>query len=1187
MKDEMKPIEELLPYLQSLNVKLWVEDGKLKYRAPKGALTEAIATELKERKSEILNLLGSSYRSPIQPVPDQESYELSHSQQRLWVLSQIDEGTAAYNIPLHQLIEGELVLDSLREAFNRIIQRHESLRTTFITVDGSPRQKVHDKVNFTFVFQDLTVLPGPEETARKMGHEHALGTFDLEKDVLFRVSVLKLADKKHVLLFTIHHIIADGVSIGLLAKEISLFYESISNEKPNPLPPLRIQYRDYAYWQNDLLMNEEVVVHRNYWHKKLSGKIPVLDLPLDFSRPPVQAFNGKEIPFYINKEQLNRLNIFCRQQNVSLFMVLLAALKVLLYRYTGQDDIVVGSPIAGRSHIDLEGQIGLYLNTLPFRSRVNGGLSFKDFLGQVRQTALEAYDHEVYPFDRLVDELNIERDLSRSPMFDVMIILQNQEDPGFVFEKVKVLPFFDHPGTSKLDLTFCFKEMDDGLILCIEYNTDLFMEGRIKGIGNHLIELLKNIVAGPDQCLDLINIMPLSERKQLIYDFNNTALESSIHKTKTIVDLFEDQVERSPDDVAIMSPSVDLHGKDRQFTYRELNSRANQLAHHLMSLGVESGVMVGVCMERTLEMFVGLLGILKAGGIYVPLDPAYPKERLGFMLDDAQLSILVTQESLVADMYEILNTESKIQKPILVCPDKDWPVISQSGNEGPVKGAESGEAAYVIYTSGSTGKPKGVQINHNSLVNFLTSMLKEPGLLKQDVLLAVTTLSFDISALELFLPLIAGARVVLADRETASDGLRLIEVLNKYGVTVMQATPATWRLLLTAGWKGGPRFKIISGGEALSRDLSQQLLKRGSSVWNLYGPTETTIWSTIFRVEDKQKNSFAGNAYVPIGRPIANTELYILDRKLQPVPIGVFGELHIGGAGLARGYLNRQELTEEKFISNPFQVLEDENPEAGSGRKISDRLYKTGDLVRYLPDSNIEFVGRMDYQVKVRGFRIEAGEIEAGLLTHSAVKQTVVIVREDNPDDKRLVAYIVENANTKLKGRESELRSFLMEKLPDYMVPSVFVILDSLPLTNNGKVDRKALPMPGQIMTDEKTAYIAPRNDIEQSIADAWQEELNAEKVGIYDDFFELGGHSLKATKVLFKLRRDMKVDVRLVDFFRKPTVAGLAEIVSKKDKLKYDKIQSLDDISTELMNEETRYNKIAPVTLEEMELLK
>lgn len=1174
MKYEMKTIEELLPYLQSLNVKLWVEDGKLRYRAPKGAMTATIASELKERKSEILNFLSRSYGSPIQPVPDQESYELSHAQQRLWVLSQIEEGTAAYNIPLHQLIEGELAPDCLREAFNRIIQRHESLRTSFITVDGEPRQKVHDKVNFTFAFQDLSGLLDSEETARKMGHEHALKPFDLEKDVLFRVSVLKLTDKKHVLLFTIHHIIADGVSIGLLVKEISLFYESIKNERPNPLLPLRIQYRDYAYWQNALLVNEEVTVHRNYWHKKLSGKIPVLDLALDFPRPPVQSFNGKEIHFNINKEQLNRLHIFCRQQNVSLFMALLAALKVLLYRYTGQDDIVVGSPIAGRNHMDLEGQIGLYLNTLPFRSRVNGELSFKDFLGQVRQTALEAYDHEVYPFDRLVDELNIERDLSRSPMFDVMIILQNQDDSGFVFEKVKVLPFFDHPGTSKLDLTFCFKEINDGLVLCIEYNTDLFMDDRIKRMGNHLIELLNNIVADPYQCLDLINIMSRSERKQLICDFNNTALEFPRHQT--IVDLFEAQVERVHDDVAIMSPSVSLHGKDRQFTYRELNSRANQLAHHLRSLGVESGVMVGVCMERALEMLVGLLGILKSGGTYVPLDPAYPKERLGFMLDDAQLSILVTQEKLVADMTEILNTKSKIQKPILVCLDKDWPVISQMDSKNPVKGAKSdklGEAAYVIYTSGSTGKPKGVQINHDSLVNFLTSMLKEPGLLKQDILLAVTTLSFDISALELFLPLIAGAKVILANRETASDGLRLIEVLNRYGVTVMQATPASWRLLLAAGWKGNPSFKIISGGEALSRDLSQQLLKRGSSVWNLYGPTETTIWSTIFRVEDKLKNIFDGEAYVPIGRPIANTQIFILDRKLQPVPIGVFGELYIGGAGLARGYLNRPELTAEKFIPNPF-------------KGASDRLYKTGDLARFLQDGNIEFKGRLDYQVKIRGFRIETGEIEATLTAHPNVKEAVVIVREDHPDDKCLVAYVVEDGNAELKGQETELRNILREKLPEYMVPSAFVIMDSLPLTQNGKVNRQALPIPGQFVTDDKTPYVAPRSDIEQSIADAWKEVLNVERVGIYDDFFELGGHSLKATKVLFKIRRDMKVDIRLVDLFRKPTVSGLADIVHKKHKLKFDKIQSLDNRLTESINEESQYNEIAPATLEELELL-
>jgi amino acid adenylation domain-containing protein len=1164
----MKTIHELLSYLQSKKVTLWVDGDNLRYRAPKEALTQEIKEKLRQHKAEILSFLNPSGMTSIQPIADNDHYELSHAQKRLWVLSQIEKkGSAAYNIPLSLLIEGDLDKNVLQRSLTHVVKRHESLRTRFITIDGEPRQQVHKEIDFHVQWIDMSLDAQSEKRARELIRKEAMTPFDLETGPLLRVLLIKLAQKQHVLMVTMHHIISDGWSLSVLVREFGMIYRALHKGQQLSLPALPVQYRDYASWQNQLLERETVAFHRQYWHQKLSGKIPVLNLPADFPRPVEQTFNGKIIAFSLDKFLTDRLLSFSHQQNTTLFMTLVAAVKALLYRYTGgaataQEDIIVGVPIAGRNHMDLEGQIGLYLNTLVLRDTVQGQLSFISLVQQVKQTMTEAYDHQVYPFDLLVRELELHRDLSRSPLFDVMVILQNAGNLELSLEGLKIHPFFEDPGISKFDLTFDFSEKVDGLQFGIEYNTDLFTEERIQRMGSHFIELIKAIVADANQPIDYLKLLSDSEYKQILYGFNNT--EASYPKDKTLVDLFELQVEQTPDAVAVVF-------ENQQLTYRQLNSHANQLAYHLQALGVGPKMLVGICVERSLQMLYGLLGILKAGTAYVPVDPTYPKERLALMLQD--VSILVTQEHLIEKLPPL--------KAQVVCLNGTAPFTSgsQEGIENPKNGrAKADDSAYVIYTSGSTGKPKGVEIPHRCLVNFLVSMAKEPGLTEKDVLMAVTTLSFDIAALELYLPLIAGARVVIASRDTARDGTLLMENMDRACATIMQATPSTWRLLLSSSqWNGNKGLKILCGGEALHKALATQLLQKGHSVWNLYGPTETTIWSTVYQVKGQSEEEIQQlyEASVPIGSPIANTQVYILDKTLQPVPIGIVGELHIGGAGVAKGYLNQPELTAEKFIPDPFASCHNRNPNL--------YLYKTGDLASFLPDGNILFLGRMDQQVKIRGYRIEPGEIECLLRGHPALDEALVVVLEKHPDDKALAAYVVTKSGHS-PALIPELRDFLREKVPDYMIPSSFILLDALPLTPNGKVNRQALPLPDKSRSlVSNTSYVAPQNDVQQAIVTAWQEILGIDKIGIHDNFFDLGGHSLNAAKVVFRIQKNVGIDLNLIDIFRHPTIAALWQSIQKMTQSDFGGLEPIEKTTDTLL---TEWDHLAPATDEEIDML-
>ncbi|MBW4636656.1 MAG: amino acid adenylation domain-containing protein [Gloeocapsa sp. UFS-A4-WI-NPMV-4B04] len=1050
----------------------------------------------------------------IQPRGD-NALTLSFAQQRLWFLERLEPGNPFYNIPAAVRLKGDLNVAALQQSLNEIIRRHEVLRTAFDTVDGQPVLAIAPSLSLTLPILDLRQLPETkrEQEVLRLAKELAQTPFDLQQPPLLRVSLLHLCQSEYAVLFAMHHIVSDGWSMGVLIREVGTLYEAFATGKPSPLPKLPIQYADFAFWQRQWLQRE-LDTQMTYWKKQLGGSIPVLDLPTDRPRPAVQIFSGAVQTFILPKTLTEAVTKFSLQEETTLFITLLAAFKTLLYRYTGQTDILVGSPIANRDRIEIEGLIGLFINTLVLRTDLTGNPSFQEVLRRVREVALGAYAHQNLPFEKLVEELQPERNLSHAPLFQVMFVLQNAPSETLELSGLTLQPIEVDTSSAKFDLTLVMSHTEQGLTGALEYNTHLFEATTISRMLGHFQTLLSGIVANPQQSISDLPLLSKLEQQQLLVEWNEEGARQSAEGTGAGLDLcihelFEAQVERTPDAIAVVF-------ENQQFTYRELNQRANQLARHLQKLGVQLEVLVGICVERSLEMVIGLLGILKAGGAYVPLDPAYPQERLAFMLSDAQVSVLIAQSQLLAGLPE--------HQAQVVCLDTDWQEIAQQSDENLVSVAVADNLAYVIYTSGSTGKPKGVQIPHSALTNFLNAMRLTLGLTGGDTFLSVTTLSFDIAALELYLPLVIGDRLVIVSREVATDGTQLLAQLVSSGATVMQATPATWRLLLAAGWQGRWKLKILCGGEALDRLLANQLVARGTEVWNLYGPTETTIWSSAHKVEPQ--NSSEPHSIVAIGRPIANTQFYVLDNHLQPVPISARGELHIGGAGLARGYLNQPQLTAEKFISNPF------NSDPTS------RLYKTGDLVRYRPDGTLEYQERCDRQVKVRGFRIELREIEAVLSQYPGVRTTVVVVREDKLGS-HLVAYLVPEPDAELEN--SAIRRFLEQQLPQYMVPTAFVILEALPLTPNGKVDRRALPAPAT--TELEKIFAAPRTPIQEVLAGIWVDILGlAQAPSIHDNFFHLGGHSLLATQLISRIRSVFQVELPLRWLFESPTVAQLSD---------------------------------------------
>ncbi|MCC5601619.1 non-ribosomal peptide synthetase [Nostoc favosum] len=1061
-------------------------------------------------------------------------YPLSFAQQGLWFINQLTPDIPTYNIPIVINFKGCINLTALEDSLNEIIRRHEVLRTSFTVENGQPVQVVNQAVPVTLAVEDLRSLSENERTqeAQRLATEFAQQPFDLSAQSLLRTKILHLNNKSYQLLVTLHHIIADGWSISILIKELAALYEAFSTgklslrdatrsllpQKGTPFAELPIQYGDFVNWQRKWLdgesatrtLGDRIQPKLTYWKQKLSGELPVLNLPTDRARSPVQTFTGAQAKLVLSQTLTKELKNLSRQQGVTLFMTLLTGFKTLLYRYTGQTDILVGSPIANRNRPEIDSLIGFFVNVLVLRTDLSGDLNFQDLLARVKSTALEAYVHQGLPFEKLVEELQPSRDLSYNPLFQVMFVLQNIPIPNLSLSDVSISYEEGYNGTSKFDLTLFMEDSEQGLIATFEYNTDLFNADTITRMLGHFQTLLSSIVNDPEQCISELQLLTPPEIQQLLVEWNDT--KTDYPQDKCIHQLFEAQVEKTPDAVAIVF-------ENQQLTYRQLNNRANQLAHYLQELGVKPEVLVGICLERSLEMLIGLLAIPKAGGAYLPLDPAYPKERLAFILEDAQVSVLLTQEKLLKTLPEP-NAKA-------VCLDIDWEIIAQESEENLACQTIAYNLAYTIYTSGSTGKPKGVQILHSALNNFLQAMHQTPGLTEQDTLLAVTTVSFDIAALELFLPIIVGARLVIVSREVVLDGTRLSAKLSHSKATIMQATPATWQLLLATGWQGNYQLKVFCGGEALPAQLVNQIGNRCASLWNMYGPTETTIWSAVSQVEVETHNGV-----LPIGHPIANTQFYILDQHSQPVPMRVPGELHIGGASLARGYLNQPELTAVKFIPDPYS------------NQLGGRLYRTGDLARYLPDGHIEILGRIDHQVKLRGFRVELEEIEVVLVKHPGIQEVAVVAREVQSGNKQLVAYFVPHLGK--KPTNSELRSYLKEQLPEYMVPSVFMSIDTLPLLPNGKLNRNTLPAPESLCSELAVTYEAPRSKVERAIANVWQEVLHLEKVGINDNFFDLGGHSLLMVQVNSRLREIFNRDLSVVEMFQNPTINSLAQYLSQ-----------------------------------------
>jgi len=1119
-------IIEFLDRLSNLNINLEANGDRLRCHAPEGVLTPMLLQEITGRKTEIMLFLQqakqakTSHQLPIPRVPRDGELTLSFAQQRLWFLHHLSPDSRSYNFLDAQRLHGSLNIIALEQSLSELIRRHEILRTTFPTIDEQPVQVIAPPTALTLPIHNLQGLSVQEQTDRiqQIAKSFAFKAFNLAVDPLIQFTLLQLSNQEYVLLLKMHHIIYDGWSLDIFKRELSQLYAAFAQRLPNPLSELPIQYADFAVWQRQWLTGEVLERQLNYWQQQLAGVSGVLELPTDKPRPPMQSFRGKMERFQLDRNLTQHLKQLSQESDATLFMTLLAAFLVLLSRYSGQSDIVVGSPIANRNNKSIEQLIGFFTNTLALRGDLSGNPSFANFLAQVRQTTLSAYAHQDLPFELLVEKLQPERDLSRNPLLQVMFALHNTSQsswdlPGLTIQNMS-LPIDE---MVRFDLEVHYWEVSGCLEGIWVYSADLFDTTTITRIAQHFQTVLQAIVANPRAPIAELPLLTIAERHQLLVEWNNTQVDYL--SDKCIHQLFEEQVQRTPNAVAVVF-------EDQQLTYQQLNTRANHLAHYLRSLGVGGDVLVGLCVERSLEMVVGLLGILKAGGAYVPLDPNYPQERLAFMLEDAQISVLLTQQSLVDRLPE--------HQAKLVCLDTDAGLFSQSSQENLICGVQVNNLAYVIYTSGSTGQPKGVALNQLGLCNLILWQLQNTTISTGAKTLQFAPISFDVSFQEIFTTWFSGGTLFLITEELRREPVALLGFLEQKAIERLfvpfVALQQLAEVAVDSKLVNSHLREIITAGEQLqiTPAISQWFSKLNDcTLHNHYGPSETHVVTTFTLTNSVDTWSLLP----PIGQPIANAQIYILDKYLQPVPIGVPGELYIGGVCLARGYLNRPELTQEKFISNPFDKLGES------------KLYKTGDLARYLPLGNIEYLGRIDNQVKIRGFRIELGEVEAALSQHSDVQASCVIPREDTPGDKRLVAYLV--ANQDCTPTISELRQFLKAKLPEYMIPNAFVMLESLPLTPSGKVDRRALPAP-DLYSEITDKYVAPRTPIEELLAQIWAQVLKVEAVGIYDNFFELGGHSLLATQLVSRIRNILKVELPLRELFATATLGELALVIEQ-----------------------------------------
>jgi amino acid adenylation domain-containing protein len=1045
-------------------------------------------------------------------------FPTSFAQRRLWLVNQLEPASPAYNVPIGQRFHGTLDVLALERALATIVTRHEALRTTFSLVDGEPVQVVTRDAALQLPVEDLVAMPAVdlEAEVQRLNDQEARHPFDLERGPLFRTRLLRLAPNEHALLLVVHHIVFDGWSVGVLFRELSECYRAFATGEAPRLPQLPVQYADYAVWQREWLTGGPGERQLDYWRAHLAGAPVVLELPTDFPRPLTRSYRGAAQRLLLSRRLLEGLKALSQEEGATLFMTLLAGFQLLLARYTRQDEIIVGSPIANRPRSELEHLIGFFVNSLALRTDLSGDPTFRQLLGRVRKVCLEAYEHQDLPFEQLVEELQPSRVGGRDPLYQVMFALQNTACSPLRLPGVTCRSLPQSTGTAKFDLTLNTQEDADGLLASLGYRSDLFEPGTIARMLGHWEKLLEGVVVNPDQRLSKIPLLLDDERRQVLVTWNQTG--QGYPAGDCVHQLFEIQAAQRPEATAV-------EDGDERLTYGELNSRANQLARHLRKRGVNPEVRVAVALEPSADLVVALLAVLKAGGAYVPLDPSDPPRRLAFMLEDARVGVLVCDQVMsqpVPDGLASVNIDT----------DRDW--IARESNQNLDSGTSAEHLAYVMYTSGSTGQPKGIAVPHRAI----TSLVRNTDyvqLTSADRVAQISNVSFDAATFEVWGALLNGGCLVLIPREVALSPQDCAAEIRERGITTLFLTTALFNQLASAVAEAfGSVRHVLFGGEAVDPRWVREVLEHGppERLLHVYGPTETTTFATWHLVREISQ----GTLTVPIGRPIANTRAYVLDQQLEPMPVGVPGELYLGGLGLARGYLGQPALTAERFVPNPFG--------ATAGESAGGRLYRTGDRVRWRSDGALEFLGRVDQQIKLRGFRVEPGEIEAALSRHPMVRECAVVVRDDLPGGRALVAYVVPGSPS--ARLVPEIRSYLRDRIPQYMIPAVFVVLDALPLSPNGKVARRALPPPNGVRPEQDVFFVPPRTPVEKALAGIWRELLGIDSVGMDDNFFDLGGHSLLALKLFAEIERIFERRLPLSTLFQAPTVGKLAEIIER-----------------------------------------
>jgi amino acid adenylation domain-containing protein len=1078
---------------------------------------EKLAEEVSRLQTETADT--SLPRGPIRHVERGRKLELSYGQERLWFVHQLEPENVAFNIPGAVRVKGAVDVELLGRTLQEIVRRQESLRTRFVSVQGEPQQVIDAEPAVRLPVVDLSGLGEAEREAeaRRLAQEEAQQGFDLALGPLFRAKLLRLGGQEHVLVFNMHHIVSDAWSVGVLVREVSAIYRSFSAGQPSPLPELEIQYADFSAWQRELLNGPVLEEQLGYWKRKLAG-VEALELPTDRGRRAQPGNEGATLRFVLSRELAEELRRMARKEGATLYMILLAGFQLLLGRYSGQQDIAVGSPIAGRSRKETEELIGFFINMLVLRTELSGRLNAHELLERVKQTTLEAYANQDVPFEKLVDVLLPQRDLSRTPLFQVMLVLQNVPWTRLELGTAEMLPFEVETGAAQFEISLFLTESSAGIEGSVEYSRNLFDEGSIQRMMEHYRMLLSGMAAHPEKPVAVLPLLSAGERARIIEEWNWTRQE--VVET-TLVELFERQVERSPEAVAL------IYGRE-ELSYRELNRRANRVGHYLRGQGVGPDTVVGLCVERSLEMVIGIMGIMKAGGAYVPLDPGYPRERLEYMITDSRPALVLTHSRVEGRLEGI-----GMQKVRL---DADTELLSGRWEENPGReeqGLSADHLAYVIYTSGSTGRPKGVMGVQGGMVNRCEWMWKRYPFQSSDVCCHKTSLSFVDSVAELFVPLLRGVPVVVVPDEAVRDVHELVQVLEEKGISRIVVVPSLLDAMLRTEEKLGERLRKlklwVSSGEKLPQELLEAFRKEmgRATLLNVYGSSEVSADATWMETGEE-----TGGGSVRIGRPIANTRVYVLDREWQPVPVGVMGELCVGGEGVARGYWQQPGLTAERFVPDPY---------AGEKGK---RMYRTGDLGRFHADGTIEYLGRRDHQVKVHGNRIEIGEIETVLGECAGVGKCAVVAREEQDGEKQLVAYVEGKGEAELSGEL--LQSFLQSRLPGYMMPGAYVVLERMPLTPNGKLDRQSLPAPSGTGVGEKQEYVGPRTAVEERLCGIWQQVLGAERVGIHENFFRIGGHSLRAAQVVSRMRESFHVELPLRRMFEAPTIAQLADLIQQ-----------------------------------------